>query len=847
MIARRAVSCRAERRRVPLWPIVFLSLLTGGTGTGHADTWPTTFWALQCNPFRSDLACDLSDPRVSRAQRQLVTSSAALERIGFRAPPLIRLDPDEALSPFIGYVVEAGLEADEQPLVPGVQCATRDGGIVTGIGRCPVAGYADPERDEIFFEYFEIEGGTGMLGVPTHEMFHQVQDAYGLLDMFAGVADSDWIIEGTATAVAEALVPAAVSSTTGRAYLDLPIYRAQPEGDDRHVDYAVYPFWSWFARAYGGPLPGGLVALHEFFLEAPNYAARRTGLDVVDGALRQFDPDGLWSIYPRFIAEYGLEEGHYLERVPPVSVRGMAPGLEQNRIHDVSASVEPVAARAYQVFANELDLPAFGEAAAEVEIRLTGPYPDALHLVVDDARYDTDETGADGERNVFRQIIAHDHPLDTVAVGEYFVRVVNVARDPAAMQRPRDFRLRISVFREFVHIVGDVWGSGPSPSDIDSPIRMDMDPSGIHLFPLEPTEDHANAGYSDLCILNLHFRGDTRGDGISLALHSDGPILPGEYPIATPDLAGPQAPYDHPGQFVAGMELSADNVVSQGFQQTFVGIGGAVEIERVTPRWIVGRARINGRRQVDGRWTDAGWQELPGDLSHLEVEIEFSVRHERPAGADDVLDVRDCVEASPPRPGPIPVEPDPDPQPLPPGPEPTGQSASETDREGGLAADRPDPSTEQAGDAETPAPPDDPGSANGRVGVIEPYLRLVAVGDVPGQFDLSGDDLTVTGGCFPGAGLILSMARGAPDDADFAVFTFTTGTPLSAGDIGTFALPDARWSTASAGVLAGPGSLEVNEHDAGLISGRITADLRASDGRTASVSSEFSVTADCPQ
>src|SRR5690606_2128454 len=123
--------------------------------------------------------------------------------------------------------------------------------------------------------------------------------------------------------------------------------------------------------------------------------------------------------------------------------------------------------------------------ASNVEIRLKADDPDALHLIVGDTRYD----GSGADRNVYSANIAGEVKNELLTHEKLFVRIVNVARDPAAY-RPQDFELIVTVYHEYIFVKGTGgWGNNDDQGNevIDSPISFSGRVTGQYWGPsLDP-------------------------------------------------------------------------------------------------------------------------------------------------------------------------------------------------------------------------------------------------------------------------------------------------------------------------------------------------------------------------
>ncbi|PWE16409.1 hypothetical protein DDZ18_13390 [Marinicauda salina] len=260
---------------------------------------------------------------------------------------------------------------------------------------------------------------------PTHELFHAVQFAYDGMDD----ADAlDWFTEGSARHVqlvaAEKWGVITETSPERRIYdRSLHIPYAPPGGAPHHNwEYGSWLFWDFLGEALGAR---DRVAYLDRVLRQDLSA--NNGLDGVDAALRQWNEDGLYDLYPAFVAER-LTEADFFQTVQDVELA--YPEDEETR--EIQA-VEPLAAAAYRVSVAIPD----GELAG-LRIGFADDDRPDLHLVVDAQRFDKADP-ASGRRNVFREPVTGG-----AEAREFLVRVANVAEDvPASELREFDIEFAL--------------------------------------------------------------------------------------------------------------------------------------------------------------------------------------------------------------------------------------------------------------------------------------------------------------------------------------------------------------------------------------------------------------------
>ena len=234
----------------------------------------------------------------------------------------------------------------------------------------------------------------------AHELFHAVQFAYPNVDLTAA---NRWLIEGTAEAVEltwrkrSGLKEEPLST---RHYdQTLPRQAAQLES------YKDETFWRAVSRQYTGE--ADYRFLDSLFRRGPS----GDGVREAHQAFQRWG--GLDDVYTQVIARHLVEDRFY-SRVPVLRLS------TAGRTRDSAA----VKARAIRIAANAHRIVATvpPNSMVGLTIRLAEDHPD-LRLVVDSARYDLPVD----ERNVFRTALpGQPGPF------EFFVRVVNVAEDPAA-------------------------------------------------------------------------------------------------------------------------------------------------------------------------------------------------------------------------------------------------------------------------------------------------------------------------------------------------------------------------------------------------------------------------------
>jgi len=569
-----------------------------------SQSWPTTDWEPACSGYYGSGVCDLDDVGVEVFLLQLKESSGRLEAMGFPAPALDTLGTSPDAYPV--YFFEEDLT-----LPPGKS----------------FAGFYDIlERrlDVDYTEYFAMNTHTyGNIYAPSHELFHAIQYSYP--EMLRLRALGNWVLEGTAIA-AELFLSDMVEHRVGLPWLDTPLDALGSSVSEKYWPYVSYPFWLHIVDAYGGGGPDGFGVLHDFLADIENQAGQSSAIAMVDGALRTIDAEGLYDIYPGFIARYGADPQHY-EGVVDVPVRPTG-GFTYTTTTD--GTVDPVSAQAFLVEVVGI-LEQQDSRASNVEIRLKADDPDALHLIVGDTRYD----GSGADRNVYSADIAGEVMNELLTHEKLFVRVVNVARDPAAYQ-PQDFELIVTVYHEYIFVNGTGWSSGGGPSNeaIDSPITFPAQAGEAYWGPgvfLDANADDT----SGACALSLGVNGHNGSQG-GLSLVVSGPLSPGRYAIAKLPTDRPFSPFastlriGNAGMVITSFFLTPGET---GNGSSYLGQDGTLTIETITPRWITGSAHLFLE-------IDQFWENDYSGPHNVELELDFSVPNTR---ASRLADVAPCI------------------------------------------------------------------------------------------------------------------------------------------------------------------------------------------------------------
>lgn len=393
-------------RLLPL--LLLLSAWPSSALAQHA--WKTHDWSVECDTVREGTCADTEDAGANAYfEDSLEDASQWLDGLGFREPAVEYRAGTDTYMAYISDLDNADLEGNRTSI-----------------------GVYFPEEAQLYLtsdHYFAIgEGDTPKeradalatdiqnTGAVIHELFHGVQYGY----YSKGRSVRDWITEGMADAVKFAWLrrgmPHEQFRGSARAF-DYPLHK--PKNDDD--TYTTSIFWRGVGKLLGSPDDIGYL---DKILEQD--LATNWGLGGVDKGLREFDADGLYNVYPAFIAKF-TNNVHFFDKVEQLGlVYDDASKVEQS----VRGTVREVAANAVEVSVN---VPA-GK-TAKLEIKLATQHDD-LHLIVDGKRLDK---AAGSGRNVF-----HVNVEGKDDVQKFLVRVANVARK-AIDSGARVYRLDVTL------------------------------------------------------------------------------------------------------------------------------------------------------------------------------------------------------------------------------------------------------------------------------------------------------------------------------------------------------------------------------------------------------------------
>ncbi|NBC94741.1 MAG: hypothetical protein GVY27_00120 [Deinococcus-Thermus bacterium] len=270
------------------------------------------------------------------------------------------------------------------------------------------------------------------LGAVVHELFHAVQQSYDAFPPTGG--PEAWITEGTAEAFALDWLDASM----GRSVASPPAgrfgYPLDSDAYDRGL--ATEVFWRWLARERA---PNGIGGLHDYFdglSSDPDagLADLNEYLLTGGGGSGSIDPDGLYGVFPDFVAATTQAERFIAD---PRLDLSMALGDDRQTVPEGGdALVQPIAANAHRL---TLQVPPGETAGLEVELVATdGPAAD-LHLVVDEALATDPGRPNVADRNLWRGAVGGgEEPT------EVLIRVANIAEYPGETER-RAYRLEVAL------------------------------------------------------------------------------------------------------------------------------------------------------------------------------------------------------------------------------------------------------------------------------------------------------------------------------------------------------------------------------------------------------------------
>lgn len=376
--------------------------------------WPTTEWNVYCTdeafPYLGEEACDDSvpDSPANLAKTQLQGASVWLSAQEFQSPRAgLRT----------GQVYEAWI--GERSEIPGFEAWG-------GLGW-----YEDNWRVMLNREYWNAEPDAGGYGsylaerLPfsfeaIHVLFNAVQHSHQPRDVVAS-DELGWIIHG----LAELVTLYWYQEIEGADFITPPFFLSDPlhMPRDRHAGYDAYFFWAYLNEL----LCCGTPYLRDVFdaLEDVDH-----GITGVNDALKGYDSEGLFNLYPEIIARFGDDLMHYDDDRAALLVDtldlGSLPVLERSTTGDVN----PVAT-------NALDITIDSDPGEPVGVTVKlEPQVDDLHLIVNGERVDDRSRGA--TYNVYETI------LEGGTEELLRIRIANIADEPVDSEEwPYEVTIRL--------------------------------------------------------------------------------------------------------------------------------------------------------------------------------------------------------------------------------------------------------------------------------------------------------------------------------------------------------------------------------------------------------------------
>lgn len=380
--------------QVRSWVLPLLTVALASPSSAAAQDWLATDWTVECLTVNEG-TCTATEAAGANTYfaGTLEEASQWLKGLGFRGP---KIEHRESIDSYIAYISDVDNEGGEgSPDTIGVYYPDLEQIYLTS-DRYFAMGEGDTPQERALDLAYDIEDTATVV----HELFHGVQYGYPRF----GNPVPDWITEGMADAVQLAWVRRTMPGVRmrgGTRAFDHPLHKPKDDSDAYNTDR----FWRGIGKILGSRDDIGY--LHTILQKD---LASGSGLGGVDEGLREIDPEGLYNLYPEFIARH-TNNAYFFDDIGQVSlVYDDSSSVEKS----VQGTVREVAADAHEV---SVHVPAWE--TAELEIRLANDHDD-LHLVVDSERLD--ESAGPG-RNVFHATVEGGGDART-----FFVRVANVAR-----------------------------------------------------------------------------------------------------------------------------------------------------------------------------------------------------------------------------------------------------------------------------------------------------------------------------------------------------------------------------------------------------------------------------------
>ncbi len=376
-----------------LLPLLLL-VSTWSSNAMAQHAWKTSDWTVECMEVSEGTCKDTEEAGANAYfNDSLKDASQWLDGLGFEGPAIEYRAGTNTYVAYISDVDNEDAKGNQNSI--GVYYP-EDAQLYLTSDKYFAIGEGDTQEERAADLAFD----TKSMGTVVHEMFHAVQYGY----YRDGSRVRDWITEGMADSVKLAWLrrsmPDESLSGNARAF-DYPLHKPRNQDDA----YATSIFWRGVGKLLGSPDTTGYLHV---ILEQD--LATNWGLGGVDEGLREFDPDGLYNVYPEFIAKF-TDNVLFFDDLDQLSmVYDDAKKVEKS----VRGTVREVAANAIKVSVN---VPTGKTANLEIEL---ATHHDDLHLIVDGKRLDK---SAGSGRNVFHTTVEGMRGEQTL-----LVRVANVAR-----------------------------------------------------------------------------------------------------------------------------------------------------------------------------------------------------------------------------------------------------------------------------------------------------------------------------------------------------------------------------------------------------------------------------------
>jgi hypothetical protein len=682
-------------------------------------------------------------PEAAQEMEHLLNGAARLlEQWGFRPPALVPVvDTPDGDRAFRVYLVEDLVGAfGHDDGIWGVYHGSLGGGIIMLSAVDALSNGRLSDRGAMTL---------------VHELFHAVQHGSPFFARRPDGSVGDWIMEGTADAVAAELVrllrnptPDIVPATLHgrRTYSrSLPIARERNKDPEA---YRTASFWRYLAEAAAVGSPGPALAPADFSVLATMFEVGPVGRDCdgaygslceselawIDAQLRSLFQKPLREMYALFVqayAQYGEPWGRLSNPTDTWRSTSFAPCERVVfRKHD-----EPVLGGATGIVHHSVPLisdvgtacfvvtPRGYAEDVRVVVRVddpTGALPlEDLTAGVEGAPMvavaaDVEEVGANGGATT----AAWTFDFQAGETTAFFL--TNVADAPAQTTALFDLQVTFTVVEEYAAMAASAGGSA-APSLVFDALPFEF--GRVRQADVIPalTELQERAGLVEPCAVRFVMVDSATGDALEIAMDHEGPIVPGTFDIVMLDEGRFEPPEQHPGAAVVTFGIGAANPMSQGDAQAYGGQVGTLTFDAFTRDVVQGSLTVLGKRSIDGRYVGDVWRDYPDELETVAVAAAFRLVPRLPADPLGSLSIESCLHPDPSR-RVTPVPPPPiGGDPIPPEPTPVLEGDPETGDDERPAAAGDDEQDDAAGAAAPDAAePEDAPVAGSDAGSVHP-------------------------------------------------------------------------------------------------------------------------------